>query len=186
MVKNFGGNKQKRQARKGFPTARDTKLRVVEEEGELYGCVTKMLGNGMCNVFCQDQKERLCFIRNKFRGRSKRDNTIVMGSFIIIGLRLWESTKENANGKGDLLEVYTQSQIEKLKDTVAIDWTIFNHIQNNKNVVTAKEDDEYGFKFNEVDTHTMETNIMQEVQQAQDDDEDEPSFLSGEINIDDI
>ena len=82
MVKNVkGGSGHKGQARKYTTTnnVNSNNTRLALEEGELYAQVTKNMGNGMCHVICQDKITRLCFIRGKFRGRGKRDNTITNG-----------------------------------------------------------------------------------------------------------
>jgi initiation factor 1A len=129
MVKNTtGGNKHKSQARKLVSNFKQSnKLRVVEEEGEVYAQVFKMLGNGMCHVNCIDEKKRLCFIRGKFRGRGKRDNTLRIGTWLLIGKREWESEKNSDEDleKCDLLEVYSDVDKERLKKTVNCNWSIF-------------------------------------------------------------
>lgn len=116
MVKNTkGGNKAKKQGRK-FAEPRDPnqiKARFVEDEDELYACCTKQLGNGMCRVICIDGVERLCIIRKKFKGRGRRDNTLTMGTWCIVGKRSFETSVEGKLDKTDLLEVY--SDIEKKK-----------------------------------------------------------------------
>ena len=125
MVKNVtGGNKMKGQARKnstGSGSRQVSKLRIVEQEGEVYAQVSAMLGNGMCHVESEDCNKRLCIIRGKFRGRGKRDNMLKKGTWVLIGLREWDS----ADGVGtaakmqkcDLLEVYTDYDKERLKGT---------------------------------------------------------------------
>ena len=98
MVKNLkGGSGHKSQARKFASTGatkQSSKLRVVEEEGEIYAQITKVFGNGMCDALCIDEVTRLCIIRGKFRGRGKRDNTLRVGSWILAGKREWESEKK--------------------------------------------------------------------------------------------
>jgi initiation factor 1A len=124
MVKNsIGGNKAKKQGRKHIvASSAPTRLRIATEEGELYGCVLKIYGNGMCQVLGIDGKEYLCHIRNKFRGRSKRDNMITMGSWVLVGLREWETGIKRSC---DLLELYGQHEIEQLKIRVYnVNWTI--------------------------------------------------------------
>ena len=59
---------------------------------------------------CQDGKERLCFIRNKFSGRNKQSNLISNGSWVIVGKRSWETPKENKLEKCDLLEIYSSKK----------------------------------------------------------------------------
>jgi translation initiation factor IF-1 len=126
MVKNtVGGNKHKGQARK-FATAKPThKLRLVEEEGELYGQVCQMLGNGMCYVTTLTARKYLCIIRGKFRGRGKRDNLLKNGTWVLVGAREWEQVKDGAAPKCDLLEVYSDLDKEKLKNSVHENWRVF-------------------------------------------------------------
>ena len=143
MVKNTtGGSKHKGQARKLVSNFKqNNKLRIAEEEGEVYAQVIKMLGNGMCHVSSLDGVKRLCFIRGKFRGRGKRDNTLRIGTWLLIGLREWEMEKkfsETDLQKCDLLEVYSDLDKERLKKTVHCDWNSF--IENDANFTNTKSD----------------------------------------------
>lgn len=128
MVKNaIGGNKAKKQGRKhvalSASSSSSNKLRIATEEGELYAYVLKIYGNGMCQVLGIDSKEYLCHIRNKFRGRSKRDNMVIAGSWVLVGLREWES--DGAKKSCDLLEIYGVHEIEQLKNRVYENWSVF-------------------------------------------------------------
>lgn len=128
MVKNvFGGNKSKKFARVSNSGERN-KLRVVEEDGEMYAIVTKMLGNG-CSVHCADDVSRLCIIRGKFQGKGKSMNIIAAGSWVLVGLRDWESVKEGGTPKCDLLEVYSHVDKERLKSvSTSVNWdTLMNN-----------------------------------------------------------
>ena len=68
MVKNKkGGNRHKKMASKNNQPMGRQKLRLAKEnEGEMYGVVTKVFGNGMCDVYCNDNETRLLIIRRKF------------------------------------------------------------------------------------------------------------------------
>ncbi len=99
-------------------------LRVSQSKDEIYGYILRLLGNGMCMVKCVDGYERLCHIRGKFTGRSKRENALSQGTWVLIGLRQWDADKEFAlktskTGKSiqkcDLLEIYTPAEREKLR-----------------------------------------------------------------------
>ena len=90
MVKNYGGNKSKKMGRKFVNQPRDRKVRFAEEVEEQYAVVTKLFGNGMAEVKCIDNVTRLCVFRKKFKGRSKRDNMVSMGTVVLIGVRSWE------------------------------------------------------------------------------------------------
>ena len=119
MVKNqFGGNKSKKMGRKFISAPVDRKLRLAEDEDEKYAVVTKLLGQGMMYVDVASDKsstEMLCIIRKKFKGRGKRDNTVRIGTLILAGIRSWEVTKDGSKPKCDLLEVYNDIEVNKLK-----------------------------------------------------------------------
>lgn len=109
MVKNTsGGTKTKGLARKhqggagGAGAGGGGALRLPKNELEQLVVVTKMLGNGMCEAFNNDDVRFIAHIRNKFKGRNRRSNDISVNSFILIGLREWEKPAKNA----DVLFVY--------------------------------------------------------------------------------
>lgn len=117
MVKNdAGGNKGKGLARKHVNAAKcgaSKQLRVAIDEAEKYAIVSKMLGNGMCYVRLLDGSgggDKLCIIRNKFKGRGKRDNILDSGSWVLVGLREWSSKQDTC----DLLEVYNDGERDRL------------------------------------------------------------------------
>ena len=143
MVKNTGGgNKAKGQARKGFSKGGGGKLRVITEEGEVYAVVTKMTGGGFCNVHCSDDVKRICVIRGKFTGRNMRDNIIGIGTWVMVGIRGWESSdKKDAIPKCDLLEIYSAIDKERLQNAVVnIDWKVLlNNAGTGNGVVVAAE-----------------------------------------------
>lgn len=118
MGKNVTGGKHAKKA--GYVGPR--KLRLLEDESERYAIVTKMLGNSMCHVKCADDVIRLCIIRNKFTGKHKGNNFLKPGSWVLVGLRDWE-TKSDKIEKCDLMEVYTESDKSKLLDTT-VNFTI--------------------------------------------------------------
>jgi initiation factor 1A len=136
MVKNVkGGSGHKSQARKNVVSTAEKhshRLRMVEEEGEMYAQVSKDFGNGMCEVICNDNVKRLCIIRGKYRGRGKRDNEIRVRSIIMVGLRDWETHFENSKKleKCDLLEVYSDYDVERLKKSADITWSNFDMDDN--------------------------------------------------------
>ena len=136
MVRNFkGGKNAKGMGRKHVTTGVSNKeFRKVEEEGEIYAGVTKMLGNGMAEVLCLDGKPRICIIRQKFRGRSKRDNTIDIASWVLVGLREWETIKEGKLEKCDLITVYNEHDINNHLKKMDIDWTPFASIEDKNGI----------------------------------------------------
>ena len=162
MVRNEGGgNKMKHLARKhvnGSSSQQGNKfLRVSQCKEEIYAYIMRLLGNSMCMVKCVDGYERLCHIRGKFTGRSKRENALSQGTWVLVGLRQWDSEKEFASKasktekniqKCDLLEIYSSSEREKLRVQEKIFQDIVVDGSNSDN--SNNSDDE--FKTN----HTVE------------------------------
>ena len=126
MVKNTGGNKAKGYARKNMAKG-SSMLRVSEDSAEIYAQAIKVSGGSMCRVNDLKGQEMNCHIRGKFRGRGKKDNLIVPGTWLLVGLREWE--KEASAGKllnCDLIEVYSESDKDRLRNTITnVNWSLF-------------------------------------------------------------
>lgn len=143
MVKNTqGGSSHKKFARK-FNTGgiKNNKLRVSEDEGEIYGIVIKMLGNNMFHCHCMDGIIRLGHIRGKFTGRGKRDNMVECSKWVLIGLREWDISEKSSSKKMqqcDLLEIYSDADKLRLRESVLENWKLFD---NNEAFKTENEDD---------------------------------------------
>ena len=168
MVKNTtGGSKAKLQGRKFVNVKATNILRISEDPCEIYAQVTKTLGNGMCHVICLDEKTRLCHIRGKFRVRGKRDNFLGRGTWLLIGLREWESSSESKTDKlqnCDLLEVYSDLDVERLKKSVHENWTIFTTTIDSNTKQIA--DDESGFEFKNTSNSEEYERIMQSLEKG--------------------
>lgn len=134
MVKNFGGNKSKKQGRKfvGDPKA-SKELRVPDNEFEIIASVTKDYGNGRCLTICIDGKERICIIRNKFRGRGKKDNLVKIGTWVLIGKRDWETIRDGKLENCDLLVVYRDDEKNKLMQSCDKDFSAIYKINHETN-----------------------------------------------------
>lgn len=186
MVKNTkGGNKAKKQARKNaVPQDESTvKARFSEDPDEIYACCAKLLGNGTCKVLCIDGQERLCIIRNKFRGRGKRGNVLSIGTWCLVGRRDFEKPKEGKLEKTDLLEVYGEIEKKKIiQQEIALKdkWKIFN-VLGTIDGENSTFDDDISFQrtteLPPVEESESENEAANEYEEYQEDDE---------INIDDI
>ena len=154
MVKNtHGGSGHKKFGRKFTATSKSNKLRISEDEAEIYAIVTKMLGNNMFHCCCIDGITRLGHIRGKFTGRGKRDNMVQGGKWLLIGLREWDITtltdKSSTKAKMqqcDLLEVYNDTDKLRLRDTVSADWSVLDKNDVSRDL-SEKTDDNSGFIF---------------------------------------
>lgn len=119
MPKNTkGGNRHKKMASKNAKPSYSLKMRYKneEEECEMYAKVLQVFGGGMVQVLCDDKVERLCVMRRKFKGRNKRDNQIKINGILLVGKREWEVVHKQSKEKVDLLYVYNDVEIEKLKN----------------------------------------------------------------------
>ena len=152
VKKTHGGSGHKKFARKHTSGAKSNKLRVSEDEGEIYVIVTKMLGNNMFHCYCIDGTTRLGHIRGKFTGRGKRDNMVEGGKWALIGLREWDvpSEKSSSISKGkekmqqcDLLEIYSDMDKQRLRESVSEDWSVLdsNDVSKTKLGLETFDDD---------------------------------------------
>jgi hypothetical protein len=104
----------------------------------------------MCQVVTTDDKQMLCHIRGKFRGRGKRDNFIGLHTWLLVGLRDWETVAAGKLPNCDVIEVYSDQDKNKLRNTLtSVNWTLFvtNDIRTAGNATSSSivEDDTYGF-----------------------------------------
>ena len=177
MVRNDGGgNRMKHLARKhvnGASQQQNKFLRVSQCKEEIYGYILRLLGNGMCMVKCVDGYERLCHIRGKFTGRSKRENALSQGTWVLIGLRQWDADKDFAlktsktPGKSiqkcDLLEIYTPAEREKLRVQEKIFQEIADENGGGGNGGGSDSDDEFRMSKQTVEFKDQATLEYQEI-----------------------
>jgi len=117
MVKNTkGGKGAKSMARKSMASG-SASFPVPTCELEQIAVVSKMYGPS-CEVLLLDGTKLLCHIRNKFKGRHKSGNLILVSSIVLIGYRDWEA--DTARKNCDLLFVYDNLQASSLADRFAI------------------------------------------------------------------
>ena len=154
MVKNTqGGNKSKGLARKNLSSAREKRvLRLPTCSLEKIAVVTQLLGHGMFYVVTEDGATLLGRIRNKFRGRSKRDNNLMKGILVIVGLREWEAPDYK---ECDLLEVYDPNEIKQLRKIPTVDMRMLDkHIESIGGTVSeSAEGDEIEFSTDHADDY---------------------------------
>ena len=132
-INKGGGNRAKKQGRKyavsGGQDQIVTKTRFAKDKDEIYGAVIKEFGNGRALVKCIDAVERLLHIRKKFKGRSKGQNFVKSGVWVLAGLRSWESSKKEGEKENcDLLEVYHAQDVKWLKKNEDKPWFIIESV----------------------------------------------------------
>jgi translation initiation factor IF-1 len=114
MVRNTnGGSKTKSCARKSIQPTASVVDYSPKDDLEKIAVVSKLYGNGMCQVLTTDspQLDLMCHIRGKFRGRSKKHNMLSVNSRIVIGLREWENPYKNAD-LISVLSTYEDSTVQ--------------------------------------------------------------------------
>jgi hypothetical protein len=121
MVKNTGGNKSKKVARKnaGSYSSNSQEVRRVNDPCEMYAAVTKIYSSRSCDVTGTDGKTYKCNVRGKFlKNKRAGNNALVPGVWIIIGFYDWE-VRGDGSKTCDLLEIYSPIEKEKLKQLEA-------------------------------------------------------------------
>ena len=134
VVNKKGGNKTKKQKKvvDDF-VERELVFKNIEDYQE-YGQVTKILGNKRFDVNCFDNKQRLAHAG----GSLKRKKVFVkLGDVILVSIRTFEDSK------CDILHVYNQKEVKRLKN--------LNEIPNNitSGLEDVKEEEDIGFDFAE-------------------------------------
>jgi translation initiation factor IF-1 len=174
MVKNTkGGKGAKGLARKTATTNFNAgeKLRLAVDELERYACVTKMFGNGMCEITLNDNEKLVGHIRGAFRGRQKHRNLITVHSIVMIGLRDWEEVRKNC----DILYIYDDCQIDQLKNIPQIN---IKNLLNMKIMFGGSTSEQSNVHFtNETEEEIQE--LLDTVQTFEIEEEEE-------VNLDDI
>jgi len=111
MVKNATGGKKAKSMASKHMKPKSKVLRVIQEEGEMYGVVTEKLGGGHAKVSCMDNTTRMVVIGSKFKNERLSRNQMVL-----IGIREWQTKIQGSDKleKCDLLEIYTDIETDAL------------------------------------------------------------------------
>lgn len=104
MPKNKGKGGKNRRRGKNDNEGEKRELQF-KEDGQEYGQVLRMLGNGRLEAHCFDGVRRLCHIRGKMRKRV----WVNSGDIVLISLR------EFQDNKGDVIAKYTPDEARALK-----------------------------------------------------------------------
>ena len=116
MVKNSGGNKSKKVARKNVAPNNIVKdVRQVSEPGEMYAAISKIYSSRRCDVVCSDGNQYQCNVRGKFlKSKNGGNNALAVGVWVMVGFYDWE-VRSDGKKNCDLLEIYSPDEKEKLK-----------------------------------------------------------------------
>jgi hypothetical protein len=158
----------------------------------------------MFHCHCLDNQIRLGHIRGKFSGRGRRDNTVEGGKWVLIGLREWDIPSEKTSTvlksasskmqKCDLLEVYSDSDKSRLKETISENWQILDTNDVSRDAKeNAKREEEDGFVFGtdrdferEKLISEMKSSTAKKITLNLGEDTEQKENIEEEINFDDI
>jgi len=169
MVKNAGGNKSKRVARKNFSNTTTQDVRKATDASEMYAAVTKIYSSQRCSVLGADGNTYQCTIRGKFLKNKRSGDGLVNGAWILIGFYDWE-VRSDGSKKCDLLEIYSNIEKDKLKqqegrhlaELMKIDDSGGNCSFSNFHI-EKKEEDEESSSGEEEDVAPVATKIIEPV-----------------------
>lgn len=169
MVKNkSGGSRHKKMARKNVKDyGVAIKTRFPSCADEIFARVIRMNGQGTCEVICNDNERRLCYIRQKFSGRHKRDNFINIDTMLLVGKREWATNSKKKLPKVDLLYVYGKSQFEQLRNAKGFNQDILPEMErvSDNGIVFSYDSDE-----EEVNTKiTISTKKVEKMEKIEED-----------------
>jgi translation initiation factor 1A len=145
MPANTKGGKGYRKGKN--TTAENVKMLEWEsDKGEMIGRTLKKLGDRRFNVFCNDNKNRIC----KLAGSIRKNQWVDEGALVLIGIReLGTSTTEKSTEIGDILALVDQRIYGALKKQEGMNKLLFTNleaddaatIQRKVNAVKSGEDD---------------------------------------------
>jgi initiation factor 1A len=81
-------------------------LRIIQEEGEMYGVITEKLGGGHAKVACMDNTTRMVVVGSKFKNERLSRNQMVL-----IGLREFQPDKADVIRAFNVLRQYDESEV---------------------------------------------------------------------------
>jgi len=153
MVKNTtGGTGTKSLARKHQGKGGSTLQLPEIVEYEKFACVTKIFGNGMCQIVTNENLTLIGHIRGKFRAKkNKRHNIITVNSIVLVGLRDMENPPKNC----DLMTIYDDNEIEQLRQLPNINIDKLLNLRLSYDGISNKQINDIDFT-NDIDSDDIE------------------------------
>ena len=97
------GSTKRNKRRQKTPRTREL---IFADDGQLYGRVTKMLGNGRCSLYLSNGLKTLGVIRGKMKFRT----WVRLDDLVLV------SERDYQDGKVDILHVYSQEHARIIMD----------------------------------------------------------------------
>ena len=134
MPKNKGKGGKKFKRRKNINESVSREL-IFRENNQLYGIVTKILGDSRMLVYCSDEKTR----NGRVRGKMRKRQFVSQGNLVLVSLRDFQE------GKVDIVHKYNDSEAKKLVQYEEITLKFMNistRTNNTSGYVPGNDDDE--------------------------------------------
>lgn len=118
MPNKTGGKNYKKSKHGGAEAA---VVYVDRQDGQQYGRVIRVLGNGNMLVYCNDGEQRICHIRGAIRKRV----WINLGDVVLVSLRDFGDEKD----RGDILAKIDPKAYSKVKKEAGVNPVLFNNLE---------------------------------------------------------
>ena len=195
MPANTKGGKGYRKGKN--TTAENVKMLEWEsDKGQMIGRTLKKLGDRRFNIFCNDNKNRIC----KLAGSIRKNQWVDEGALVLIGIReLGTSTTEKSTEIGDILALVDPRIYGALKKQEGMNKLLFTNleaddaatIQRKVNAVKSGEDDiddifDRNSEDEEDDAEQKAQKKIQEQEIAKKRDEKYLATDDQDVNVDDL
>lgn len=129
MPNKTGGKNYKKSKHGGAEAA---VVYIDRQEGQQYGRVIRVLGNGNMLVYCNDGEQRICHIRGAIRKRV----WINLGDVVLVSLRDFGAEED----RGDILAKIDPKAYSKVKKEAGVNPVLFNNLEGGGGAAAAAED----------------------------------------------
>lgn len=116
------------------------------DNGQMFGRVTKLLGNYRIMVYCNDDQDRMCLIRGSLRKKV----WIAVGDIVLISLRECVSSDEKAD-VCDRLDPKMVYKLKKVDPTINPKLFMDHESKNMKGESIHEKEESTGFEFEDME-----------------------------------
>ena len=110
MGKNNGKGGKGHKKRKNKNIDDQVRSLIFKEDGQTYGQIIKVLGNGRFDVECYDKQDKIINRVCNIRGKMRRREWVASGDVVLVSLRDFQ------DDKADIIMKYYPDEVRKLKE----------------------------------------------------------------------
>lgn len=110
MGKNNGKGGKGHKKRKNKNVDDQVRSLIFKEDGQTYGQIIKVLGNGRFDVECYDKPDKIINRVCNIRGKMRRREWVSSGDVVLVSLRDFQDEK------ADIIMKYYPDEVRKLKE----------------------------------------------------------------------